>query len=93
MEVTPPKKRKRRASDECEEMKSTKAKVAKSVKAMSQLAVKADKIECVFHEDHCIPLWPQYKLTTNGSNYLKVAPYELWLVQYVGWQRKVYRKD
>ena len=88
MEVTPTKKRKKRASTECEGMKMTKPKaqnmgqtgicpkVKTSVKAMSQLADPADMLQCVFHLDQCIPLWPQYTLSDAGSTCLKVAPAE-----------------
>ena len=62
LEVTPTKKRKKRAFPECEEIKITKPKaknmchtgkgmrIAKtSVKAMSQLADPAGMLQCVFH--------------------------------------------
>ena len=103
--VTPTKKRKRKASPECEVMKITMPnaqkvcktgicpKVKTNVKAMSQLADPPDMVQSVSHLDQCIPLWPQYKLSAAGSKYLKVAPTEQWLVQYVGYQRKLCRKD
>ena len=64
-------------------------KVKTNAKAMSQLADETEKVQSVFYLGQCIPLWPQYKLRTTKSFYLKVAPTEQWFLQYVGTHRKI----
>ena len=106
--VTPTKKRKRTTVGSAPESEGIKVlrgkgqkksqgdecpKAKRSDKAMSQLAEHADMVKCVYHFGTCIPLWPQYQKVVAGSNFLKVSPYEQWLIDYVGGQRKQMKRD
>ena len=45
-------------------------------------------LQCLFVDDECIPLWPQYKHRITGENFIKVGAKESWVLQLMVASRK-----
>ena len=37
-------------------------------------------MQCIFVEEECIPLWPQYEHITTAGKFIRVGPTESWLL-------------
>ena len=87
-EATPQKKKRKVVQEPLTSKKQKK----KPVKVLADVS-KDRMLHCIFEGKVCIPMWPQYDMNfTEKTMYVKVAPKEAWVIQYVGMQRKAWRK-
>ena len=67
-------------------------KAAKKIKVepMFQAAAGVDgKMQCMFVEGECIPLWPQHVDRTAACNFIRVGAQEEWVIQFMVASRKL----
>ena len=82
LEITPPKKKRKGCPDREGSQVEKRTATVKASTATDRM------VHCLFEEVACIPLWPQYDLPGSKTTYVKVAPCETWLVQYIALRRK-----
>ena len=77
------KKRKSESSDS-----GTSPKKCKVEAAFRQADGVSGKLDCIFIDGECIPLWPQYLHKTATGNFIKVDRQEAWVLQLMTKLRK-----
>ena len=63
-------------------------KKAKVEPAFTAVSGTDGSMQCIFVEEECIPLWPQYVHRTTAENFIKVGAKESWVLQLMVASRK-----
>ena len=73
--------KKKRESGDADDGESAKTRKVGAVCTFTQASDDDGKLQCIFVEGECIPLWPQY-LTADGS-FIKVDTQENWVIHFM----------